>query len=130
MLLAAALLAAGGGLWGSLPRVPPALAAPRGDDSSPPLEAPRALFIAEPHVDFGDVPDDVLLIHKFTFTNISDHTVRLTFGCGGYALPCTDKDRYRPGESGTITVTVNPAGRNGPFTRVISALPVAVPDSP
>lgn len=101
------------------------LIAIRAAAAEPATNPPEALLFNETAFDLGDIPDDRVCTHVFHFTNISGHTIRLAVsGCGLFAIPVVDKPFYRPGESGTITVTFNPAGRNGPVTRVYSVQPI------
>lgn len=87
-------------------------------------DAVEALRIDNPEFDFGDVPDDQELRHVFHFTNISNSTVYLDYGCtSGGPMAVSDRECYHPGDSGTLTVYLNPSGRSGPIKRVLTIIP-------
>lgn len=88
---------------------------------------PVAIRMDEPTFDFGDVSDESPLTHVFHFTNVSGKTITLRrSGCGGFVQPAPDKERYLPGESGTVTVTFYPRGFCGKVARTYSVVPYEV----
>jgi len=79
-----------------------------------PATAPRITF-AEMEHNFGSITDEAPVTHKFRFTNTGKGTLEmgnLTGSCG-CTVPQLEKKSYAPGEGGEITVTYNPANRQG-----------------
>lgn len=79
-----------------------------------PATAPRITFDATDH-NFGAITDEAPVTHKFRFTNTGKGPLEmgnLTGSCG-CTVPQLEKKTYAPGESGEITVTYNPANRQG-----------------
>lgn len=82
---------------------------------------PTCLEIEQPTFDWGDIPDTEPVSHQFSFKNISDKTVKITVAAScGCTVAGLEKDTYAPGESGKITATFNPQGRNGSQTKVLT----------
>jgi len=91
---------------------------------TPPVPAaglPNALEIDSPTFDFGDIPDTEPASHQWNFKNTSDKTVKITVAAScGCTVAGLEKDTYAPGETGKITATFNPQGRNGSQTKVLT----------
>ncbi len=66
--------------------------------------------------DFGRIMDTEQVSHEFRFTNSSDKVIvlaeKFSSSCGCTAA-VPEKREYAPGESGTIAVNFNPAGKGG-----------------
>lgn len=77
----------------------------------------------EKNYDFGKVKEeDGKVTHVFTFTNKGNapmvvNRVQASCGC---TTPTWTKEPIEPGKKGSITVTYNPAGRPGTFTKTIT----------
>ncbi len=80
---------------------------------------------------FGQVPEDGGRVsHVFVFTNTGDATliltnVRASCGC---TTPSWPKEPVEPGQQAEITVTYNPAGRPGGFTKTVFITANTEPD--
>lgn len=82
--------------------------------TAPATDGPRLTFDRLSH-EFGRITDEKTVEALFTFTNTGKSTLILqqpAASCG-CTVPALDKLQYAPGESGTIKVTFNPAGRHG-----------------
>lgn len=77
----------------------------------------------ETEFNFGQVPEEGGRVsHVFEFTNTGDATliltnVRASCGC---TTPSWPKEPVEPGQKAEITVTYNPAGRPGAFTKTVT----------
>jgi len=77
----------------------------------------------EKNYDFGKVnEDDGKVTHVFDFVNRGSvplviNRVQASCGC---TTPTWTKEPIEPGKKGSITVTYNPQGRPGPFTKTIT----------
>lgn len=95
------------------PPPPPAQpgVAPKPNPTGP---QPKILFENAKH-DFGNILSDKTVTHKFSFTNKGEGTLIITSATGscGCTVPALEKTEYKPGESGEISVTFNPHGREG-----------------
>ncbi|MCL4742030.1 MAG: DUF1573 domain-containing protein [Phycisphaerales bacterium] len=92
------------------------------------LPAPRITFDRALH-DFGSILDEDGVETRFTFVNDGDATLRilgLTPSCKCTTGEVLD-DEIAPGERGTLVVTFNPEGREGPQAQFIR-LTTNVPD--
>lgn len=78
------------------------------------LTGDGTLVFPQPSIDLGVHPDTQPIYHTFSFTNTSKQRVKLeiTF-CHFCTPPTLSKDVLEPGESGTLLVEINPAGRTG-----------------
>lgn len=83
--------------------------------------APKVKFDAETY-DFGTTAQNVIVEHKYTFKNEgkSDLIIRKVKSTCGCTVVKPDKDIIKPGESSSIKVTFNPAGRNGKETKLVT----------
>lgn len=64
----------------------------------------------------GAISDDQTQLHAFSFVNTSGRTVKLAMTyCHFCNTPVLDKETIGPGESGTLVLEINPAGRRGPI---------------
>lgn len=89
--------------------------------TQPGAALPNALEIENATFDWGDIPDTEPVSHTFNFKNISDKTVKITVAAScGCTVAGLEKDTYAPGETGKITATFNPQGRNGSQTKVLT----------
>ncbi len=89
--------------------------------ATPGQALPNALEIEQPTFDWGDIPDTEAVSHTFNFKNTSDKTVKITVAAScGCTVAGLEKDTYAPGETGKITATFNPQGRNGSQTKVLT----------
>ena len=73
--------------------------------------------------DFGEIKEaDGKVAHTFVIENTGDAPLVLTrvIASCGCTTPEWTKEPIAPGESGEIKVSYNPAGRPGPFTKVLS----------
>ena len=73
--------------------------------------------------DFGKVnEEDGKITHVFEFTNrgVTPLVVSKVQASCGCTTPVWTKEPVEPGKKGTITVTYNPAGRPGTFTKTIT----------
>lgn len=89
--------------------------------AAPGATLPNALEIENPTFDWGDIPDTETVSHSFNFKNVSDKTVKITVAAScGCTVAGLEKDTYAPGETGKITASFNPQGRNGSQTKVLT----------
>lgn len=89
--------------------------------AAPGQALPNCLEIEQPTFDWGDIPDTEPVSHTFSFKNISDRTVKITIAAScGCTVAGLEKDTYAPGETGKVTATFNPQGRNGSQTKVLT----------
>lgn len=89
--------------------------------AAPGATLPNALEIENTTFDWGDIPDTETVSHTFNFKNVSDKTVKITVAAScGCTVAGLEKDTYAPGETGKITASFNPQGRNGPQTKVLT----------
>lgn len=85
-------------------------------------KSPKIEFKKTTH-DFGVISENGgPVTHEFTFTNKGNApliivSAKATCGC---TQPSYPKEPIKPGESGVIKVTYNPAGRPGPFNKQIA----------
>ena len=73
--------------------------------------------------DFGKVnEEDGKITHVFDFTNkgVTPLVVNKVQASCGCTTPTWTKEPIEPGKKGTITVTYNPSGRPGTFTKTIT----------
>lgn len=77
-------------------------------------EAPVMAFEKTEH-DFGAIGDTKKVTYVFNFTNTgkSDLLISNAVGSCGCTVPEFPKEPVKPGESGKIQVSFNPAGKNG-----------------
>lgn len=62
----------------------------------------------------GAISDDQTQLHAFNFVNTSGRTIKLAMTyCHFCTPPVLDKEVIKPGESGTVVLELNPAGRRG-----------------
>ncbi|MBY0312391.1 MAG: DUF1573 domain-containing protein [Phycisphaerales bacterium] len=78
------------------------------------LTGDGTLTFPQPSIDLGVHPDTQPIFHTFSFSNTSKQRVKLeiTF-CHFCTPPTLDKTELDPGESGTLLIEINPAGRTG-----------------
>jgi len=79
--------------------------------------------------DFGKVnEEDGKITHVFNFTNkgISPLVISRVQASCGCTTPVWTKEPVEPGKKGTITVTYNPTGRPGNFTKTITVYSNAI----
>jgi hypothetical protein len=89
--------------------------------AAPGTALPNCLEIEAPTFDWGDISDAEPASHTFNFKNISDRTVKITVAAScGCTVAGLEKDTYAPGETGKVTATFNPQGRNGSQTKVLT----------
>lgn len=73
--------------------------------------------------DFGKVPEEGGKVsHVFNFTNSGDAALVITnvkASCG-CTTPSWPKEPVEPGKTSSITVTYNPLGRPGSFTKTVT----------
>lgn len=82
---------------------------------------PNALEIEGQVFDFGDISDAEPVSHTFNFKNVSDKSVKITVAAScGCTVAGLAKDTYAPGETGAITATFSPQGRNGSQTKTLT----------
>lgn len=75
----------------------------------------------KPEDDLGVVPDTKKISYEVTFTNVSDEvlTVERTEGGCGCMVAELAKKVYLPGETGTLELTFDPTGREGPQVKPV-----------
>ncbi len=88
--------------------------------SKPRVEKAEITWSVSMKHDFGDIAQDIPVIHKFEFTNDSDKpmvldNVRTTCGC---AAPTWTHDPILPGETSIIEIEYN-AAKEGGFVKFI-----------
>jgi len=72
--------------------------------------------------DFGDVPQSVIVVAKFTFRNTGNSVlvierIRTSCGCTSTML---SKKELNPGESGILEISFDTEGYSGSITRAIT----------
>ena len=98
-----------------------AKAAQTAQAAQPGATLPKALQIDGDTFDWGDISDAEPVSHSFNFKNVSDKKIKITVAAScGCTVAGLEKDTYEPGETGKITGTFNPQGRNGPQTKVLT----------
>lgn len=88
-----------------------------------------AISFEEKTHDFGKVnEEDGKITHVFNFTNkgISPLVISRVQASCGCTTPVWTKEPVEPGKKGTITVTYNPTGRPGNFTKTITVYSNAI----
>lgn len=81
------------------------------------------IAIAEPTHDFGEIKEaDGNVSHTFTVKNEGDTPLVITrvIASCGCTSPAWTKEPIAVGQTGDVTVTFNPKGRPGPFTKTVS----------
>lgn len=99
----------------ALPLLTPAAARqPAGGEPAKLLTGDGSLTFPQPSIHLGVHPDTQPIYHTFSFSNTSKQRVKLeiTF-CHFCTPPTLDKTELDPGESGTLLIEINPAGRTG-----------------
>ena len=93
--------------------------------ASAPVLAQGIMTFDEEGWDFGDIREaDGPVSHTFRFTNTGDLPVvveRISVSCG-CTTPSFRQAPVRPGESGEIQVTYNPAGAEGKFSKPVAVI--------
>jgi len=76
--------------------------------------ADEVVRFVQQNVDIGPVTDAQPVLHPFSFTNISGRTIRLGMSyCHFCTPPILDRVVFKPGESGTLVLEIDPAGQRG-----------------
>lgn len=72
--------------------------------------------------DFGNIPDTTQVTYVFKFKNNTDKNVTIlrAHGSCGCTVPDLPKKSFKPGESGEMPVTFNPANRKGPNPKAVT----------
>lgn len=91
---------------------------------------PIISFEKEEH-DFGTVIEGEKLSYSFRFTNTGDAPLIISHAKGscGCTVPNWSKKPVAPGETGTIDVSFNSAGRSGKQTKAVTLTTNAVPNT-
>ena len=77
----------------------------------------EVLRFAQTVFSMGAIDDSQTQLHAFSFVNVTNRRVRVAMGyCHLCTPPVLDKDVLNPGESGTVVLELNPAGRKGPIS--------------
>ncbi|MEM1055856.1 MAG: DUF1573 domain-containing protein [Bacteroidota bacterium] len=87
---------------------------------------PRLAFDAPRH-DFGTFEEDEVVTHVFRFANAGDAALRIveiTAACG-CTTPEWTQDPIAPGDSGSVSVAYDSAGRPGLFEKTVRVIPEA-----
>lgn len=90
-------------------------------------EAPQngpAITFEEPKFDFGDIHQGDKVEHVFAFENTGNEpllisNVQVTCGCTASKWP---RDPIAPGQSSSITITFNSAGKMGQQNKIITII--------
>ncbi len=86
-------------------------------------------FVQTVH-DMGAISDDQTQMHAFAFINTSPRMVKLAMTyCHFCTPPLLDNDTIKPGESGTIVLEINPAGRKGRIVATATIMEEGKPTS-
>jgi len=114
------------------PPASPTSATPSASPATQPTTGgtPRITFVNTIH-DFGVITDADNHTTTFSFTNSGTGTlvisqVKSTCGC---TVPALAKTVFAPGESATISVTLDPSGKSGQLNKAISVISNAQPQN-
>lgn len=83
--------------------------------------APKFQFIGGEAHDFGGLTDAKAVEYTFAFKNVGKTPLIITNASAscGCTVPEFSKSPVLPGQSGSLKVTYNAVGKNGPFDKII-----------